>query len=33
MVSPSLEPTIEMAEVEHEVNISDHAPVSAIYQI
>lgn len=33
MVSPSLEPSIEKAEVEHEVNISDHAPVSVIYQI
>jgi len=33
MVSPSLEPAIEMAIVEHEVNISDHAPVSAVYQI
>lgn len=32
MVSPSLEPSIESAEVESDVNISDHAPVSVLYQ-
>jgi exodeoxyribonuclease-3 len=31
MVSPSLEPLINEAEIEREVNLSDHAPVSITY--